>query len=785
MNYKELSIFVILYVLILGLNAQNGNKDYSDSPISNNGPNIILINVDDLGYGDLGDFWQNQRISAKKMTTPRLDAMANEGAMLTHHYAAAPVCAPSRASLLAGLHQGHTNIRNNQFDKPLNNGLNMAQLLSLSGYRTMHVGKAGLAGGRGSSEPDPATLPAHPLKRGFDQFYGYLYHIQGHQHYPQDGTTAQRAYFVDGYSMIMENTGLTYSTDVFTAKSKDWIVTHENTRPEQPFFLYLAYDAPHATLQVPTQAYPAGGGLSGGLQWTGANNAVTPWVNTASGTRDSYIHSDYDGLSWNETEKRHATMIRRIDDAVGDLIQLLKDLNIDDNTLIVFTSDNGPHHENGSGGTFTQNPQSFQSYGNMNGTKRDLWEAGVKVPTICRFPNTIPSNSVVTFPSGHWDWLATFADLANVPIPAYTDGVSVFPSLKQDNNNQIDKGYTYHEYYFNGNTKSYSDFEPSKRNRVRRQMQVIRMGNYKGVRYNITSHNTPFEIYDVVLDERESTNLASTMPELEQKMRDKVLQVRKRESSASRPYDSEFIPSVEVSGLISGLIKKRYSGNYNWVPNFEYLLPTDNSVVSGLDLVLEGNSSEIGLYYKGYIKIPSDGLYTFYNQSESNSHIMLHDIHLIDNDFNYTSNELSETIYLKSGFHPIRIFYQQSKQATPNMTLKLSGPGMAKTDIPDNMFYIDSTLEAKELLFNYNVSFFINPVDDILKIKIQRPITINYKVSMFSALGKQVLDYNTVALLNKDKDVIDIPTNNLKSGIYFLKVTFDNNKSIVKKVVKK
>jgi len=217
------------------------------------------------------------------------------------------------------------------------------------------------------------------------------------------------------------------------------------------FFLYLAYDAPHAALQVPTQEYPKGGGLNGGLQWTG-KTSPTPWVNTASGKKDSYIHPDYEDKDWNEGDKRHASMIRRLDNAVGDIIQLLKDLKIDEETLIVFTSDNGPHNEAGSGGQFAQNPEFFQSYANLNGIKRDLWEGGIRMPTICRYPGVIPKNSVVTYPSGQWDWLATFADLAKVSIPAYTDGVSLMPSLTQNDHQKVNQRYLYGEYFNNSKT---------------------------------------------------------------------------------------------------------------------------------------------------------------------------------------------------------------------------------------------------------------------------------------------------------------------------------------------
>lgn len=689
MNIRK-SFLIAYWFIGISVMAQNipiNKAAYIDNTYHSNSPNIIYIYIDDLGYGDLGNFWQNQRTADKKMLTPAIDQLADEGAMLTHHYTAAPVCAPARASLLEGLHQGHSSIRNNQFDKPLADGLNVAQLLSKAGYRTMHIGKAGLAGQRNSSVnpyPNPETLAAHPLKRGFDQFFGYLFHNQGHLHYPEPTNTKKYSYLTDGYTIIMDNTSLCYTTDIFTAKSKQWIIEHRAATPEQPFFLYLAYDVPHSELQVPTQPYPSGGGLSGGVLWTGASSA-TPYINTASGTKDSFIHPDYASKAWTINEKKHATMIRRVDNAVADILQLLKDLNIDEQTMIVFSSDNGAHNTGG------QNPQSFQSYGNFNGIKRDMWEGGIRVPTICRYPGVVPAGTEMTFPCGQWDWLATFCDLANAAIPAYTDGVSLMPSLRQISVKQVNKGYTYHEYAVNSSTPSYDDFEPSKRGRKRAEMQVIRMGKYKGVRYNITSHNTPFEIYDIINDERETRDLATAMPELHQQIKDKVLQVRKG-GVVSRPYDNELIPSIELPEHNNGLERRLYSGTHQWVPDFNYLTCQSSSSSQGPnDARHIGQTSELGLFYTGYIKVPEDGTYTFYLQSASNCHVMIHDIHLLDNDYHFTTEEQSEIIKLKAGLHPIRIYYQQNEMMVPEIQLSLQGPGLAKSTIPYRMFYSSAT----------------------------------------------------------------------------------------------
>jgi arylsulfatase A-like enzyme len=730
-----------------------------------NRPNIIVILLDDLGYGDLGNFWQNQLTGDQKMATPVLDKLANEGAMMTHHYTAAPVCSPARCSLLEGLHQGHASIRDNQFDKAAKNGLTMAEMLSIAGYHTMHVGKNGNAGKMGSD------LEGHPLKRGFDQFFGYLFHKQGHIHYPLNGTTNKEAYFTDGFTPILEGTELTYTTDVFTAKSKQWIIEHERMQSDQPFFLYLAYDVPHKAYQVPTQAYPAGGGLHGGVQWTGKDSS-TPWVNTASGMADTFIHPDYASKGWEVTEKKFATMIRRVDNAVQDILQLLVDLNIDQETMIVFSSDNGPTNA-GHEASF------FQSYANLNGIKRDMWEGGIKMPTICYYPGVVPAGSEVVFPSGHWDWLATFADLAKVPIPAYTDGVSLLPVLMQKADQQIDKGYVYQEYSVGGATPEILDFDASKRGRKRGQMQVVRMGDYKGVRYDIQSHATPFEIYDVVNDPRESNNLASSMPVLHQRMKDKALQVRKVDASAPRPYDDELIPGSEVSNVIKGLSKSVYQGKCAWVPDFRYLTPIHSLVSANIDMSAEGLLMDFGIAFTGFIDIPTDGTYTFSLESASRCHVMLHEIHLLDNDFEYVSEEVASTVKLKAGKHPIRIYYQQNEKKISSLRLKWQGPGISKEIIPDTMFYTSENVNSVVLSGEESV---------YLGLRIQQPVTSNglqlrlqardanvYQAALFSLSGQRLSAWGHGLQVYPGLNSFCLPIRDLPSGLYVLRLQSDLN----------
>ena len=305
------------------------------APSAGTKPNVLFILCDDLGYGDVGVFFQNLRHQEHPSEpchfTPKIDRMALEGLQLPHHYCPAPVCAPSRASLLLGVHQGHANVRDNQFDKELERNHTLATVMKGAGYTTVAIGKWGL---QGTNAAGP-NWPAHPLHRGFDDYYGYIRHSDGHEHYPKEGIYRKPKEVWENRTEVSAGLDKCYTTDLFTARAKHWITDHQRTNAAQPFFLYLAYDTPHATLELPTQAYPAGGGTNGGLQWLGRPGHM---INTASGTVDSWYHPAYANATWQyptngsvvtgpwpDVYKRYATDVRRIDDCVGDLLQLLHD----------------------------------------------------------------------------------------------------------------------------------------------------------------------------------------------------------------------------------------------------------------------------------------------------------------------------------------------------------------------------------------------------------------------------------------------------------------------------
>lgn len=643
-------------------------------------PNIIFVLCDDLGWGDLGCFHQNGIAGTKKHATPQLDTFAAEGVQMRQHYCGAPVCAPSRASLLLGVHQGHANVRDNQFDKALEDNHSLGTVLREAGYATALIGKYGLQG----SGETPAAWPAYPTRRGFDFFFGYVRHGDGHTHYP-DHVTASRGVkeVYEQDQMIRDELDKCYTTDLFTARAKKWIVDHRTASPGQPFFLMLTYDTPHAALQVPTQAYPAGGGTSGGIQWTGTPGAM---INTASGTIDTFRHPDYTGHGWSDGAERFASMVRRIDDCMGDLITTLDDLGIDDSTLVVFSSDNGPHSESYIGGV-SYAPSQFDSFGPFDGIKRDTWEGGIRVPTLVRWPGTVTAGAVVEQPSQFHDWMPTFADVADAVPPARTDGVSLLPMLTGHGVQR--PPLTYIEYESGTSTPGYTEFDPSHRGRRRNEMQVIFEDGYKGVRYNIQGHGDDFEIYDLDSDPQEVSNLAASMPALQQQMKDRVLQVRRPNGSATRPYDNAFIPSVGAGGS-NGVNYASYEGSWPWVPQFAVLTHTATGRISTVDLAVRTRDENIGVEFSGYVDAPVSGDYTFFMTSDSGGMLWVHDACLIDDDYQHDGTEQSGTIRLARGLHPFRIAYVHTN-GTRTLDVQYAGPGIAKQSLPAAALYVNAT----------------------------------------------------------------------------------------------
>jgi arylsulfatase A-like enzyme len=657
--------FGVVFVLVLMVSASQVDAQ-DKSPASAKKPNVLFILMDDLGYGDIGKIWQNQRPAGEpSFKTPNWDRMADEGMILTQHYCAAPVCAPSRASLMLGQDQGHCGLRNDEFDWPLPVDYTMAHVLKNLGYHTMVVGKWGLGG---LAPP----WPRHPLNCGFDEFYGYMRHIDGHEHYPGNQGTV-----MDGTTPVTQGLENAYTTDLWTAKAKQMIKDHVGQHPNQPFFMYLAYDTPHANLETPTQEYPPGRGLNGGLQWP---------LNTNSGVPNSYIYPEMRDAPWKPAMKKQATMIRRDDECVGDVLQLLRDLKIEKDTLVVLTSDNGPMGEGG------EDPRYFQSWGPFDGMKRDVYEGGIHMPCIVWWPGHIAPGTKSDLPSGLWDWLPTFTEAAGQLPPGSIDGISLLPTLtgtgKQDTH-----PYLYIEYKgaYVGESAA-KEFFARKGVTGRGEMQEVRLGDYAGLRYQIKDPNEPLRLYDLNADPHEDHDLAgnSGLKSVLDQMYPLLLTARDNVPNAVRPYGNQLLPAVTPSGDKPGLSYKAYTGSWPWVPDFVALADSVTPSSQGLQPVpapLNQNDPYVTVA-TGYVTVPADGEYTFYMQEDGGGHLWIHDAHVVNDDYQHTGQEASGSVFLQQGKHPIRVIYHHIP-GTPQLTVSYSGPNLAKTAIPAVAFSHD------------------------------------------------------------------------------------------------
>lgn len=456
-------------------------------------PNVIFVLADDLGYGDVGWTWHGARPGdVPAIHTPNLDRMAREGVALSSHYCAAPVCAPSRASLLTGRRQGRCSVRDNQFDHPIAERDTLATVMRSAGYATYAVGKWGVGGGGESGMP----RTAHPLDRGFDHFYGFLDHLAGHTYYHYRGRIKQAFMGIHEDRADATETAIgRYSTDLFIARAKKFLADHVALERERPFFLYLAVNTVHGsgqcdnslackeTLHVPGAPYPA----------TGCNWPLAPEPRAA---RNTWIDPRYAKLP--KRAARYATAISRLDAAMGDLMAHLERLGVADNTLVVFTSDNGPADEYGADTRF------FRSAGPFDGMKRDVYEGGIRVPTFVWRKGGFAVHEDAT-PSISVDWMATFAELAGVASPSACDGVSLLPRWTGG------KGApsTIAVEYRGGasNQRDFQEFAARKHHLVRGEQKMRREGDI--VHLQAGGTNAPWRAYNVVKDPHQDHDLQS------------------------------------------------------------------------------------------------------------------------------------------------------------------------------------------------------------------------------------------------------------------------------------
>jgi arylsulfatase A len=411
--------FAIAWALVLG--------HWALGPVAAGAPkpNIVYILADDLGYGDLGSYGQT------KIRTPRLDRMAREGMRFTDHYTGAPLCAPARCVLMTGLHTGHARIRANR-NVPLRpEDTTIFEVLKRAGYATGAFGKWSL----GLHDTTGA-----PWRKGVDEFMGYVNQTAAHHYYPEHIDHNDTKLVLPGNT---DGGRTTYSHDVIADGALQ--------------FLYVPFCIPHAEVLAPEDSVK---------EYRGR------WEETPFPGRGNYAAQA-------EPRAVRAAMITRMDRDVGRILDLLDELKLAENTLVLFTSDNGPITAGG------QDPEFFNSAGPLRDLKFTLWEGGIRVPFLARWPGKVAPGTTSGLPSAFWDMFPTFTELAGVPAPKGLDGVSILPTLLGEPAKQKRHEHLYWEY--NG-------------------AQAVRMGKWKALRPAV---DRPVQLYDLAADIGETRNVAS------------------------------------------------------------------------------------------------------------------------------------------------------------------------------------------------------------------------------------------------------------------------------------
>jgi arylsulfatase len=417
-------------------------------------PNIVFILADDLGWGELGCYGQ------QKIRTPHLDRLAAEGLRFTQHYSGSAVCAPSRCALLTGRHMGHAAIRDNREIKPEGQQplpdaeITLAELLRGAGYASAAIGKWGL--GPPGSEGDPR-------RQGFDHFFGYNCQRHAHNFYPA-------FLYRDAEKIALEGndggaTGKQYSHDLMEAEALAFIRQHK----DRPFFLYLACTIPHLALQVPDDSL---------AEYLGK------WDDPPYEGGKGY-------LPHKAPRAAYAAMVTRLDRSVGRVAALLKELGLDDRTLVLFSSDNGPTYDRLGG----SDSEFFASAAGRRGLKGSLYEGGIRVPLVCRWPGRIRPGGTSDLASAFWDVLPTLCETAGIRPPEHCDGISFLPTLL-GRGEQRQHEFLYWEF------PAYSG------------QQAVRLGNWKGVRRELNKGRLQIELYDLAADPGEQNDLAAARPEV-------------------------------------------------------------------------------------------------------------------------------------------------------------------------------------------------------------------------------------------------------------------------------
>jgi len=427
-----------------------------------NKPNIVYILADDLGYGDLSCYGQ------KRFQTPNIDRMAREGMIFTQHYAGCTVCAPSRSSLMTGQTTGHTPIRGNKEWKPEGQWpipaetFTIAEMLKEAGFVTGGFGKWGL--GYPGSEGDAN-------RQGFDEFYGYNCQRMAHNYYPSHLWDNQKKVVLEG------NRGdkfEEYAPELIHQRALQFI----EKNMDKPFFVFYPTTIPHAELLLPQKNLKEfQGKLLPEKSFKGAKPGDEGFRDGAYGTQA-------------ESHAAFAAMVTLLDKQVGEVLDKLKELGLEDRTIVIFSSDNGPHQEGGA------DPDYFDSNGTLKGYKRDLYEGGIREPMIARWPGKIQAGSKSDLISAFWDVMPTIAELTGIKIPEKIDGISFLPTLL-GKEGQKQHDYLYWEFHELGGRKA------------------LRKGDWKLIKYNIQKpEHAKVELYNLSTDIGEQNNIADSNPKL-------------------------------------------------------------------------------------------------------------------------------------------------------------------------------------------------------------------------------------------------------------------------------
>ena len=443
-------------------------------------PNIVLIVADDLGYRELGCFGQ------RKIRTPRLDELARQGMMLTQHYSGNAVCAPSRCVLMTGRHPGHAWVRSNLKNPPEGQlpipaaEVTLAEVLASRGYATGGFGKWGLGSPQSSGEP---------LRQGFQRFFGYNCQAHAHSYYPDYLWSDQQRIKLANQPPVPGHKGLAKGADPQNPRSYDEFkgtdyapdrinqqaLAFIRKNQQRPFFLYYPTIIPHVALHVPDEE-------------------LKPYLKL--GWKDPPFTRSKGGYTPHFTPRAaYAAMISRMDRYIGNVLDLLDQLKLTDNTIVVFSSDNGTTHLDQE-----VDFRFFASVGKLRGLKGSLYEGGVRVPTIVRWPGKVKPSSQSQFVSGFEDWLPTLMEVAGGKHPRteVMDGVSLVPTLL--GKDQPERSFLYREFSGYGGQQS------------------IRVGKWKAIRQRMQKGNLEIELYDLEADIAEQNNVAASHPQVVAKL---------------------------------------------------------------------------------------------------------------------------------------------------------------------------------------------------------------------------------------------------------------------------